>query len=157
MPDKFSIDQFPDHRFSAHGHYEIWKEGETFMISVEGPFNLESVVAMGKARQAALTAWGSGDSEAWIVIFQTSMMMSLEALNAYSAGLQKHLQACGPAVALAWVAAPDVEGRSIMLDHFSRIFSRFQVPWKVFEERACAKVWVQDRLNARTGCGPHQS
>ncbi len=150
MCDKYSSDQFPDQRFSLHGRYEIWKEDDTFMVSVEGPFNLESVIAMGKTRHAALTAWGCGGSEAWVVIFQTSMLMSLEALNTYSDGLQRQLQASGPVVALAWVAAPDIEGRSIMLDHFSHIFSRFQVSWKVFEKQSCAKAWVQDRLKTRT-------
>jgi len=147
--DKYSIHQFPDHRFGLHGRYKIGKDGEIFMIPVEGPFNLESVIAMGKARHAALSAWGSSDSEAWIVIFQTSMMMSLEALEAYAAGLQKHVQVFGPRHALAWVAASDVEGRSIMQEHFSRIFSRLGIPWQVFEELSGARAWVQDRLNAR--------
>lgn len=150
MSDKYSNLQFPDHRFSLHGRYEIGKEDQTFMICVEGPFNLESVVAMGKARQAALNAWGGDGAEAWIVIFRTSMMMSLDALSAYATGLQKHVQASGPGLALAWVVAPDIEGRSIMLEHFSHIFSRLHIPWKVFEELSCAKAWVRERLNTQT-------
>lgn len=154
MPDKYSNAQFADGRLRLHGSYEIRKEAELFVIEVEGPFNLESVLALGQARQAAMAEWctdqgqGQGQAQAWMVIFNTSMMMSLEALEAYSSGLQQQLQASSPVIALAWVVGPEVEGGLIMLDHFARIFSQYALPWQVFEDSYSAKIWLQASLNA---------
>lgn len=70
------------------------------------------------------------------------MLMSLEALAAYTAGLERDLQTSGEWKALAWVAAPDVEGRSIMAFQFSNIFGAHHVPWQLFEEMEAAKAWI---------------
>lgn len=99
MTEKNTNEEFSAGRLRSHGSYEIRRKSELFVIEAEGPFNLESVLAIGQTRLAALDAWGTGAAQAWLVIFHTSMLMSLDALNAFSMNLQKQLPVLNSLVA----------------------------------------------------------
>ncbi len=148
MPDKYSSEQFSEGRLRIHGSYTIRSEGEFFIVDTEGPFNLESVQAIGQARLAAMTEWETGEPQAWITIFNSNMLMPLEAVTAFSGHLEKILNSPKSIAAIAWVAAPEVEGRAVMLTIFSRIFAKSSVPWQVFEDLESARSWGQAELNA---------
>ncbi|WP_296447892.1 hypothetical protein [Rhodoferax sp. UBA5149] len=149
QPKPHSTDDFADGNFKPHGRLDVHLEGDIVVYDAEGPFNLEAIVALGKARRAVVAEWGTEDRRATIVVFRTSMLMSPAALEAYEQGMQAHLAQVKPHVAVAWVVAPEVEGRSIMLPYFAKIFSRINVPWQAFEELHAAQVWARSRLDAR--------
>lgn len=149
MPGSHSTDDFADGRYRPHGRLEVHVEGNMCIYRAEGPFNLEAILALGKARRAIVEEWGDrGPAAATIVQFYTSMLMSQDALDAYTEGMQMHLTQTKPNVAVAWVVAPQVEGRSIMLRHFEKIFTSLNVPWKSFERLDEASAWVQSKLDA---------
>lgn len=144
-----STDDFADDRFKPHGRFELRLDGDIVIYRAEGPFNLEAVLALGKARQAVIADWGATGRRAAIVEFHTSMLMSLDALEAYAQGMRSHLAQAKPNVAVAWVVAPQLEGRSFMLPYFADIFASIHLPWQAFEHMAEAKAWVQTQLDAR--------
>lgn len=151
MPNKYTSSQFDNTRFSAHGEYEIqWVDG-IYIVSVVGPMNLECIKAMGQARAAAFAERQDHAPIVGIAEFHNSMLMSPDALAAYSAGLEKDLQCYGQWAALAWVSLPDVDGRSIMEYLFSKVFAKYHVPWRLFEDMDAAKAWVAAFRTSNTG------
>jgi hypothetical protein len=149
MKKSHSTDDFANEKFKPHGRLEVHLDGDIAVFHAEGPFNLEAIVALGDARRAAVADWGASGRRATIVEFQTSMLMSQDALDAYAKGMQSHLAQVKPSVAVAWVVAPGLEGRLFMLPYFAEIFARIGVPWKAFEQMEEAKAWVQTHLDAR--------
>lgn len=149
MSKPHSTDDFADGKYRPHGRLEVHVEGNVCIYRAEGPFNLEAILALGKARRAIVDEWGDrGSVSATIVQFYTSMLMSQDALDAYTKGMQMHLKQAKPNVAVAWVVAPTVEGRSIMLRNFEKIFASLGIPWKSFEKLDEARIWVQSKIDA---------
>jgi hypothetical protein len=144
MPTHYSNAQFPDQKFSMHGRYDLHVADGIYMVCVVGPLNLECMKGLGKARAAAFAQWQGEVPKVGIAVFHSSMLMSLEALDAYTADLRRDLQSTGKWEALAWVAGPEVEGRDIMVSRFSKIFAEHHVPWKIFDEIETARAWIGD-------------
>lgn len=145
MPGQFSTDQFADGQFRSHGHYELHLEDGIFVGIATGPFNVECLAAISKARKAALADWKDGAPVNAITVFKSSMLMSPQALDAYSRGLEQDFKNISPLAAFAWVVGPDVEGRGLMMEHFTEIFERSQIQWRVFENLAHAKAWIASK------------
>ena len=146
MPQSHSTDDFNQLPFRAHGRLELQRVGNTIVYHAQGPFNLEAIVALSKARLAGLADWGPEARNAVIVEFETSMLMSTEALQAYSLGLRSHFKQGDPPLAVAWVVPPEVEGRHIMLPLFARIYAETEVPWKSFEDFDAAMNWIDQTV-----------
>ena len=149
MPKSHSTDDFSDGPFRPHGRLDVHVEGGICIYRAEGPFNLEAIVALGKARRAVAQEWSAQGRAASIVVFHTSMLMSKDAVDAYTQGMQAHLTQVKPNLGVAWVVSQEVEGRAIMLRYFENIFASLNVPWQAFEELDEAKAWIQSRLNAK--------
>lgn len=142
MTEQFSTDQFPDSKFRIHGRYELHLENGILVGTATGPFNLECLTAIVKARHAAIQEW-KGDAQLQaITVFKSSMLMSPDALEAYSRGIERDFKNTGQLTSLAWVVGPEVEGRGVMMEHFAAIFARNQINWKVFDDLPSAVAWI---------------
>ena len=148
MSESHSTDDFSEGRFKPHGNIDVRVEGNICIFRAEGPFNMEAIVALGKARRAIVENWDNRGRAATIAVFHNSILMTSDALKAYSDGLKAHLTQVKPNVAVAWVVAPDVEGRALLLPYFAEIFANCNVPWQAFEELDAARAWVKARLDA---------
>lgn len=148
MSEPYSIDDFADGKFKPHGRLEMTREGNLTISHAEGPFNLEAVKALDKARLAALANWEFVGRRATIIVFHSNMLMSPDALDAYAQGLLAHVATVNLPVAVAWVAAPNVDGRAIMMPHFAKIFAQIDAPWREFEDLNEAKAWVKSLMDA---------
>jgi hypothetical protein len=55
---------------------------------------------------------------------------------------------------VAWVISREVEGRSIMLPRFSKMYAKVNRPWQAFEDIETAMTWVRSQLDAKPGPSP---
>lgn len=148
MTRKRTIDDFSSGNFKIHGHLETSFENGIFITHSTGPFNIEWVIALDKLRHDCLVDITATYKNASITIFHNSMLMSEEALNAFSENIKQHLSEIQIAPIIAYVVPPEIEGRSIMLPFFANMFSKVNVNWQVFKDIDDAKVWVQSLLAA---------
>jgi len=144
---KISINEFQKGNFAAHGHIDFSVEGNVIVSVVSGPFNLEAIQALAKARRAVAEQWTYAGRRGAIAVFNNSILMSPEALTAYEDGLRSHFSKPSLTVALAWVVGTEVEGRELMLKHFERIFAGVSIEWKAFEDLESARTWIQEKVS----------
>jgi len=147
MKIKRSTNNFVTGRFSTHGRLDTILEDGIFISHSTGPFNIEWVTALDKLRRACLTDVTPTYKSASITIFHNSMLMSKEALDVYSKNLKQHLSEIQISPIIAYVTPPGVEGKSIMLPFFERLFLENNVYWRAFENLDDAKVWVRSMLD----------
>ena len=129
-------------KFRPHGELQMHLDGDIIIYTAVGPFNLEAIMALGKARRAGLARWQARSRKVSIAVFQNSLFMSQDALDAYATGLKRYFDDAPRAEAVAWVVPADVEGRSIMLPKFEHIFIDLGIPWRLFERLEDAKTWI---------------
>ena len=144
----YSSEHFSADPFKAHGRFDIRCDGDVVLQCAEGPFNLEAVLALTQARQAAAQDWGAArHRHATITVFQGSMLMSPDALEAYASALRADMDvryASGqPAPVMACVAGRWLEGRALMLPHFAKLHADLNIRWQAFEVMLAARVWVR--------------
>ena len=138
--------------FRPHGRIEIWIEDEpggALIYSVaEGPFNPEFIKAFELARNDLVRSREVSKVLGHITQMHTSVMASpdtLEGLHNYLANVRKHGLASG---IVAWVVAPDVEGRDLMLPMFERVHTDNGLAFKAFLTLPEAQAWVRSLLAA---------
>ncbi|QDL53384.1 hypothetical protein [Rhodoferax aquaticus] len=132
--------------FAQHGHFEFEQAHGVVMLNAYGPFNVETVRALGRTRTVGEVQWGFHKPRVALVVFHGSMLMSPDALQAYQEDLVEHFAKVTPPSAIAWVAGPAVEGRLLMCPHFEKIYRDFQIPWQSFETTEQALPWLQAHL-----------
>ena len=117
-------------------------------IVAEGPFNREAVEAVGLAMRDLFAGMPPAPRFANILDMRHSLLASPDALHAYGGFLQAMSEARTAPQAVAWVVAPEVEGRSLMLPIFARLYAEHGRRFAAFETMAEAEAWVREQLNA---------
>lgn len=133
-------------RFAAHGTFKIWTDGDILCYDATGPFNLEALQALAAARSQIVAQWKPGRRVAALVHWHQSALMSPEAFAAYGEGLAKFHESANVPVALAWVAAPEVEGMGLMVDKFSTLFASHNTNFRLFATLGPALAWINTCL-----------
>jgi len=129
-------------RFTPHGEFRIWTEGDILCYDATGPFNLEALHALAAARVKIVQQWKPGRRIAALVHWHTSALMSPEAFAAYGQGLERFHESANLPVALAWVASPEVEGMQLMIAKFEELFARRKTNFRLFDSLEPARAWV---------------
>lgn len=146
-PDEICSLDFDCGRFPPHGEFRVRHDHGVLHWVNRGPFNVEAFRQYEQARAAALERWQlAGRSIAGLVEWRHSALMSADAFNTYSAGFERYFATRGGLRAVAWVAAPELEGMAIMVRHFGELFERHHLPFRVFEDLAPAREWVRQVL-----------
>jgi hypothetical protein len=146
-----STEDFGGGKFRQHGELHMHLEGDVIVYIVRGPFNLETITALGKARRAGLAQWQARQRKLSIAIFENTLLMAPEALQAYTEGLKQYFDKAPKAQAVAWVVPASVQGRALMLPKFEKLFADLGVPWRVFEQLEDARAWVNGFGQAPAG------
>lgn len=141
-----STDQFAAGPFRPHGKVEIWAEGNVMRLEATGPFNKEAVIALGATWNSLFDEMPLHGAFANIIVMRHSLMVSQEVLDAFGAFLHVNNRAGRGASAVAFVVAPDVEARALMLPMFAETYAAAGRQFAAFETEAEADVWVRARL-----------
>jgi hypothetical protein len=144
---KRSSAEFATGVFRPHGQVDIWAEGSLVRLEAYGPFNREGIQAMGLAMRDLFASVPVGGRFGDILVMHESLMASPDALASFEAFLQAMSQAKTAPVAVAYVAAPEVEGRSLMLPIYAEIYARHGRRFAAFEHLADAEAWVREQLS----------
>lgn len=143
----FSIDDFAQGRFGAHGRVEITGGVDLGVSLLEGPFNVEAIRASNLARLVYLRQYPP--QRAWAILgrCRQSMLTSPEGIEAHREGLRESfVDNVRPPVAVAWVAQGDVEGFELMASFYQANFESIGVPMRCFREEAEARAWIASLL-----------
>ena len=147
-PQPLSTNAVSTSRYAPHGEFSLHIDGDIVFYDATGPFNLEALQALATARSTILADWAIERPVAGIVHWHRSVMMSPEAFAAYREGIAKYHENAKLPVALAWVAAADVEGMALMHQKFEKLFIERKTNFKLFDSLAPARAWVDEHLAA---------
>jgi hypothetical protein len=107
------------------------------IADLHGPWNLECM-------QDAVRRAGTGPVGI-IIIAHDSMLGTRDALaEIHDRSLERSTQAN---IAVAWVAAPDLEGRAMMISVLEEVY-RGTLPMRTFTDYASAERWIGDFMQA---------
>lgn len=152
-PRRLHSDDFASGPFAPHGRVELWRDGSVVRIVAEGPFNVESVQAIGAAMARLFAEAPPVGRFADILEFRRSILVTPEALLAFDAFLARMSQAKTAPLAVAYIVGPEVEGRDLMLPTFRRLYAKHQRRFAHFEADAPAEAWVRDQLSEAAAGG----
>jgi len=145
---KRDIHAYASGAFKPHGLIEFWTEGPVVRIEAQGPFNREAIQAVGVAMRELFVAMPPAPQFADILEIRHSIMISPEALEAFGRFLAQMSANKSAPVAVAYVVAGDVEGRSMILPLLARLYAEHGRDFAAFETLAQAEAWVRKRLSA---------
>lgn len=146
-PVDLSTNDYNTSPHKAHGVLHLHGEGNIAYYECTGPFNLEAIKALGAARIALMKKWQPVGPIAAIVHWKGSVLMTSDAMAAYSAGLSRFVEEEADLAAVAWVADEEIEGMAFMLPRFSKIFANTQTSFQLFTTMTEAQNWVQGLLD----------
>lgn len=132
--------------FRPHGSVEMWKDGSVVHLIAEGPFNLETVHGVGRAMKELFATQPPQGRFVDILEMRTSIMASMEVMTAFGRFLAEMSSAKTAPLAVAYVVAPEVEGRSLMLPIFARVYAEHGRRFAAFETMAEARAWALEQL-----------
>lgn len=139
-------------RFQAHGDTRCWVEGPIVYVEAVGPFNVEGFAVFSKDVLAIYAELPSDLGFVNITEFRVSMMATPEAWAELEVHLGRMKGSGLPLRGTAWVAGPEVEGRSLFLQRGARVFKAIGLHFASFATMDEAKIWANNRL---TGAPQH--
>ena len=150
-PDTRSTDTFAQGTtFRPHGRLEMRIEGSIAYADAYGPFNVEFIQAVALTLRDVRSSTELPRPYANIVQFHVSLMGSKEMLDLLSSTIGQ-IRGEDVGTALAFVVAPEVEGRDLMLPLFERVFREHGRNFRSFDNGPEAEAWVHDCLEAARG------
>lgn len=132
--------------FRPHGSVELWKDGSVVHLVAEGPFNLETVQGVSRAMQELFAKQAPQGRFVDVLEMRTSIMASREVMDAFGRFLAQMSAAKTAPLAVAYVVAPDVEGRGVMLPLFARVYAEHGRRFAAFETMDEARAWALAQL-----------
>ncbi|WP_438863338.1 hypothetical protein [Neptunicella sp.] len=142
-----STDSFDSGKFSLHGSIEFFvSEDGIVHYSAKGPFNEELIVALFSIREDKLAeVYKTYPNWCELVEFQESCLATQALLSKFTIFLQSmkgtHLEPS----ATAFIIAPEIEGRNIMLGLYPLCYEAADIPFKIFETEAEARSWLAEK------------
>lgn len=143
---RLKIEDYASGPFRPHGEMEIWLEGHVVRIKATGPFNTESIQALGKALRALYAEITQPEKLVHLVTIQRSLLASPEVVKTFGDFLATMDAIKQTPVAVAWVVAPEVEGGRLMLPFFAKAYALAGREFRAFENVTEAYAWLQTRL-----------
>lgn len=133
-------------RFRPHGRTEMWAEGAIVHVLAEGPFNREGIDAFSQEMLALYRRLPSGSRFVHITEVRGAMLGTPDAWERLSEHLATGLKLGIPLLGTAWVAAADVDGRTLMLPRAEQVFAQAGRRFAAFETMEEAELWARRLL-----------
>jgi hypothetical protein len=131
--------------YEIHGRYEVRREGDVLFVELHGPWNLECIVeAAEKAWPIILDIQANGPVGV-VVVAHGSMLGTMEALKAIRQETGRRGRQ--DRMAVAWVAAPETEGRQVMPMMLQQAYEGLVV-FEAFDALPPAMAWLRARIDA---------
>jgi hypothetical protein len=130
--------------FTAHGGHAAHSEGQILVVRVSGSWNIEMHTAASLESQPLIRELESAGAWATVVVVRDTLVSSLEVLEAGRNSVRNNPD-CANLVALAWVIHPGVEGYSILLPRYKRMYEGL-LRTDVFSTLEQAMRWSQEVL-----------
>jgi len=140
-----STDQFGHGAFKPHGKWRFWAEGEVIYSVASGPFNIEFVKALAGALKEIWATHPFSRPPVYVVQIEHSIMASQDMLAAYRT-LHENIPPDRISPAVAFVVAPDVEGREFVLPLFEKVYTDLNRNFRSFDNLAEGEAWVRSKL-----------
>lgn len=135
-------------RFAPHGRVEMRFEGDILYYDATGPFNKELVESLAVAQREILTTANHQGPWVSLSIMRGSLLASPDAFARYTEMMHSPRPAQFTPLASAYVVAPDVEGRLLMLPKYAEIHTSTGRIFKSFEQLGNALAWAQSLVDA---------
>lgn len=147
-PQKSSTAHIIAPGFKAHGRVDLWMDNDVLHYEATGPFNAEVFDRLAVAQGNFLKSLTLSGPWASICTLQVSAMATPEAIERYTALMQKPKPEGLEPVATAFVIAPEIEGCKIMAPHFERVYQLIQRPFRIVSTMKQAQQWVHAKIAA---------
>ena len=147
---RISTDEVKVSRFAPHGLVEISFLGDILLYTATGPFNKELVESLAVAQMEILTAADHHGPWVSVSLMRNSLLASPEAFARYSEMMHVAKSAQFTPLASAYVVAPDVEGRALMLSKYAEIHTSCGLLFRSFELLDEALEWAQTLIAAES-------
>ena len=141
-------------RFAPHGLVEISFVGDILLYTATGPFNKELVDSLAVAQTEILTAADHPGPWVSVSLMRNSLLASPEAFAQYNAMMHAAKPARCIPLASAYVVAPDVEGRTLMLPKYAAIHTSSGRLFRSFDHLDDALAWAQTLITAEKTKNP---
>ena len=133
-------------RFRPHGRTQMWAEGAIVHVLAEGPFNREGIDAFSQEMLALYRRLPAGSRFVHITEVRGAMLGTPDAWERLSEHLATGLKLGIPLLGTAWVAAADVDGRTLMLPRAEQVFTQAGRRFAAFETMEEAELWARQLL-----------
>ncbi len=130
--------------FRKHGDFKAFIDGRLLVSEVVGPWNKELIEQWIVAAYPLLKQIARGGPHVGVAIIHESAMCPPDALTSLQDALRYSLQKF-PCPAHAIVAAPGVEGRTLMAPTFAAMYTGL-CPFRQFESFAPAREYAYQML-----------
>lgn len=138
-----------DTLFRPHGSYTGNLDDGLLRSEVTGPFNMQWMLAYRKAVHPLYTEAAARGPFAVLTLFHESMMVNMDALQAFSDIVKGFADEFPQWKGIAFVAPRGVEGRSTMDYLFaSKVYGPAGLAYRMFKESAEAEVWLNSEVLA---------
>lgn len=133
-------------RFRPHGRTEVWADGAVIHVLAEGPFNREGIDAFSFEMLALYRRVPAGMRVVNVTEVRGAMLGTPDAWERLSEHLATGVRLGLPLLGTAWVAAPEVDGRTLMLPRAARLFAQAGRRFEAFETMEAAELWARQLL-----------
>ena len=156
-PIRTSTDDVVQSHFAPHGRVTMRFEDDILFYDATGPFNIELVDSLAVAQKDILIVAKPQRPWVSVSIMRGSMLASPDAFARYANMMQTQRPAeCTP-LASAYVVAPDVEGRSLMLPKYEAIHIASGRVFQSFTQLDDALAWARSLIDAQTKASPNRN
>lgn len=156
-PIRSSTDDVVQSRFAPHGRVNMRFEDDILFYDATGPFNIELVESLVIAQRDILMAASPQRPWVSVSIMRRSMLASPDAFARYTEMMHTARSAQFTPLASAYVVAPDVEGRSLMLPKYEAIHIASGRVFQSFTQLDDALAWARSLIDAQTKASPNRS
>jgi hypothetical protein len=133
--------------YPAHGRVVQRREGQLLIADLHGPWNIECMQDAVRRANPQIDEMLRAGPVGIIVIAHDSMLGTPDALGEIRERSLERRPAGN--IAVAWVAAPEVEGRAMMVTVLEEVY-RDTLPMRMFTDCASAERWIKSFMQARS-------
>lgn len=134
--------RFASSGFAPHGAMQVQREGAVIRCEARGPFNAEFMRAYARMWAAHRDDWVAQGPLVIHTVWTGSMLTSPDGLKVFRQLMERAARLLPARTLHLWTAAPEIEGRSLMLPFWHGVMREFSLSSQdcASEAEACAAI-----------------